>query len=1090
MRGLLFCCLLIALPLTTPIAAREWNAREGGFSVQAELLDVRDGAVVLKRDDNGKEISVPLDKLSLEDVRYVHAELARLTNAINGGGSATMPAPAASTPDSSFSPPRAPTSEPSTPATPATAPSTSSFAAPAAAATDALLQKDENGYPITPRANVTAPPVVAESNGQWQASADPNPLLFTLPAEKKVKARSPKNSGLMQPQFAEHPSQFVFLEESGRKFYAFHLPTLKVVGNIELESFSSYEKAFSADGRYFAVSRQSGYPPLLEVDIWSFATGKVVQSFRFKDEARSIEALRFAGTDRIVMVKGGTNLLECFDIKSGQKLCEAKVPSINNGESLAVSPGGSFAAVFNSNNKKAELYDLRSGAEVGVVGGENELPKYASLLQLSFSPDGEELLLFCRPLAKRHLSVWSMRTGERVIDLNFDDDPTKAVLSGGSSVSYRGRPVEWRPDRSGWLFSGRVLVERGATNVVWADRESPTSYDAGAPRRFVDNDRILAFLPDGPLESTMSLLTISNDDIAATRDLIASGGTAVDYGLPALTQPKFGQVREIDDNNQWTYQPDVAPQTPEANLKNSIKIKATQAQLASLDLCRAGNYAVIGLAETDSKQRLTGLNMFDPQYFELVSLADGQAVHRLALPAAATLRAVAATGDWGAFDLKKGNDRVDVYDLTSGKSVAAFRPFEADGPKVVGMAFGSKREHLWIMDDDGELTQWKLPDCQAVARHSFRKGARIHSSPSGRTLCVISQDSIDMFDADAATMLGTLAAPTAGRNNNASYIAFSDDGRRLAMSRNGLGVQKIILWDLVGNNVAHMFDIPFFGYGISWSSDIELLVDVIATNPGVAGVPRHLVAVDLPSERVGWHYLITNNGRHGFRGSDGRHWYVSGDAGRSDSMLRGVTLPQRDDMALIGNLQRLPPVLGPGSSVDIRVIGGIPAFDPKRPNVMQEVQDAIKRRATDLGYRVQPGADFVLTVNASEAGTSESVNVREIGNRLATTTIPITEITTTAKLTDRQGKDVWSATNKVRTSVGIINTIPQGVSLTDYFRRNQWTSATGWMMGVPLPEIILDPAASVGVGISTLSPSGCQQQKTMPPINKSADKAI
>lgn len=70
MRWLLPMILLLAVASATSALARKWSSRSGGFSVEAELVDVRDGNAVLKKDD-GTEISIPLSKLSLADIRYV-----------------------------------------------------------------------------------------------------------------------------------------------------------------------------------------------------------------------------------------------------------------------------------------------------------------------------------------------------------------------------------------------------------------------------------------------------------------------------------------------------------------------------------------------------------------------------------------------------------------------------------------------------------------------------------------------------------------------------------------------------------------------------------------------------------------------------------------------------------------------------------------------------------------------------------------------------------------------------------------------------------------------------------------------------------
>src|SRR5262245_15065896 len=69
--------VLLVLFAIDSAPAREWHARNGSASIEAELLDFRDGNVILKRKD-GKVIEVPLDKLSLPDVKYVKDTLKEL----------------------------------------------------------------------------------------------------------------------------------------------------------------------------------------------------------------------------------------------------------------------------------------------------------------------------------------------------------------------------------------------------------------------------------------------------------------------------------------------------------------------------------------------------------------------------------------------------------------------------------------------------------------------------------------------------------------------------------------------------------------------------------------------------------------------------------------------------------------------------------------------------------------------------------------------------------------------------------------------------------------------------------------------------
>jgi len=84
--------ILVATAFQSPALARKWTARYGGFSVEAELVDVRDGNAILKKAD-GSEVAVPLSKLSLADVRYIDSVIKEAETGLGGNAEGVPTAP-------------------------------------------------------------------------------------------------------------------------------------------------------------------------------------------------------------------------------------------------------------------------------------------------------------------------------------------------------------------------------------------------------------------------------------------------------------------------------------------------------------------------------------------------------------------------------------------------------------------------------------------------------------------------------------------------------------------------------------------------------------------------------------------------------------------------------------------------------------------------------------------------------------------------------------------------------------------------------------------------------------------------------------
>ncbi len=135
MRGLIHVVLMGGLCFAFERAdAREWVSRDGRFTVEAELLTVEANQVVLRR-EAGSVIRVPMERLSLGDVKYVQEALQ--------AASLTTP--------------------------PDKAPTAGAEAAPSKTAAGASPQPSVG--PAEPEPN--GPPLAQPGSAQWQAAPDP-----------------------------------------------------------------------------------------------------------------------------------------------------------------------------------------------------------------------------------------------------------------------------------------------------------------------------------------------------------------------------------------------------------------------------------------------------------------------------------------------------------------------------------------------------------------------------------------------------------------------------------------------------------------------------------------------------------------------------------------------------------------------------------------------------------------------------------------------------------------------------------------------------------------------------------------------------
>jgi len=73
--------MIVSTFWTSTAFARKWTDSTGKYTVEADLVDFKDGVVQLRRSDNGRVISLPLSRLSRTDQTHVRETQSRKSGA-------------------------------------------------------------------------------------------------------------------------------------------------------------------------------------------------------------------------------------------------------------------------------------------------------------------------------------------------------------------------------------------------------------------------------------------------------------------------------------------------------------------------------------------------------------------------------------------------------------------------------------------------------------------------------------------------------------------------------------------------------------------------------------------------------------------------------------------------------------------------------------------------------------------------------------------------------------------------------------------------------------------------------------------------
>ncbi|MBI2481681.1 MAG: hypothetical protein HYV60_24460, partial [Planctomycetia bacterium] len=209
---------------------------------------------------------------------------------------------------------------------------------------------------------------------------------------------------------------------------------------------------------------------------------------------------------------------------------------------------------------------------------------------------------------------------------------------------------------------------------IWvADDESFTPYPAY--RRIADAERMLVVSGDHESHA-LELVDIPWQEIGESERIVSMGGSVEDLGLPDVTKAAWSGLRDVSlvraDGN---YAPSALAPLSAAASAGKVYYDASSMARKIVFSAPEANRVLIGGDPSDYKKRREDMVSSQAGHFaDVFDLGTGQRIARFEPTFATELQDFSPSGKWGLFRDIKTKDRIDVYDLESGKQRVGFRP--------------------------------------------------------------------------------------------------------------------------------------------------------------------------------------------------------------------------------------------------------------------------------------------------------------------------------------------------------------------------------------------------------------------------------
>lgn len=977
----LFAWCLILFTLASSLSAREWHSSEGRRLCKGKLLAV-EAQTARILDDKGDVRSIPLERLSLDDLEHV-LTVAERRRVLLAEGEAAVAAPA----DESLG---------------LEAHSAQATQAADSAVEDAPLPADDSAFPLTDITN----------QARWQARPDPARWNWDSPVDEQRSAELPR---ITQSDFVlpETPSPYFAIASSRGEFCIWDRWDLRVgmpTGTARGVPRESSQAALSADGKWLAViPRNSTW-----AEVWSFESGKrVSQILNLSRHHQAI--LRFVAADG-VLVQTERERVAIYDATSGKLKASLPDGYYTSSSRLASSPGGHYLAISQSEGNRIGIIDTRNGAIAGEVRVPANLGRMRSIA-LGFSPAGAELWAVVQIGSSYRLFAWSLADGKQQVNLRLDYAMIRQLDRSAGANWPQTLDIMKFPQLEAVLLHGSHLLDTKSGGRVW---EFGTGDDTNQSILRILGDRQMLIVRGRSNGSKLEVMHIPFREIEASRALVEAGGTSRDQGLPPLTVPDWSgiQRRQRIEASDGKYS--AVPVQPAASTESSRRFGPRNGEQEVPD----GRYA----AFAEGKTLLCAMIHRSPAGAEggptggsavaldVFNLDSGERESRLALPRAVAPLDLAADGSQAV--IATTNDwRVDIWDVKTGAHKIGLRPA---GPQE-RLSFSGRHSSPYakLVEPDrlltahwgDELVMWRLDELRPVYSLAIRPSTAVALDASRTYFLAQDEQGIHLCEAKDGTAVATLDHRRVPEDLHLCAASFRSDGQTVAMLLRGASDYHLVVWNISQDEVSCNMQLPLFAEELVWSGDDVMLGGVYPDHPRgssssppfdrtgdpsradyIRREPDHdrrrpvaarasILRISPTEQRVVWAYESSADPTRRAttielvgQSAPNRAWLALRD--RNKLVLRALAgrLPHEDEAIRKSALPARKTVAG--NAIDLEIdIGPLPDVilrsDQRREELRRSLSATMKKRLDEYAVSTSAGEHLTIEVSMHERAATE-----------------------------------------------------------------------------------------------------------------------